>query len=200
MHFFYPLCFFLSLLSAPLWAQTAAEDCRLDPEELEPVIRRFNPFFADHQWKAETRIEMARMSQERLLVIAQDACKRHHTKLTLIIETSAVENHPAFWMEEVKGLMYKAYWQQPEYEVFGRAFDQAFTEKFAQHGVNSRFNFPVGTRNFICDIRFQPGRGAKVSVEMVSFIFKERVARRQQGIPKAEDDGWLGQRKSRGEK
>ncbi|GAB4403908.1 MAG: hypothetical protein OHK0039_03660 [Bacteroidia bacterium] len=173
-----------------LHAQTET-DCRLRPEDLRPLIVRFNPYFSDHEWDAESQMELARMGRDRLLVIAQEGCKRHHTTFTLVMDPSAARPEPVFWLEEVKALLHKVYWEQPVYEEFGKEFEKAFEEKFRLYGLGRAFNFPIGTRNFICEVRYDPHKGGRISIEMVSFIFLEKVQERRAGGPD-EDDGWLG--------
>ena len=179
----------MTLCALPVQAQ---DDCRLDVKTLQPVIQRFNPFFADHKWDAATRLEMARISGDRLLLITQDGCLRHHTQFTLIIDPQAIENRQQFWINEVNSLLHKAYFGQPVYREFATPFGEAFEEKFARYGVNRQFNFPVGTRNFLCEIKYDPAKGARITLEMVTFIFLERVEVQRNGIPRDKDDGWIG--------
>jgi hypothetical protein len=35
-----------------------------------------------------------------------------------------------------------------------------------------------------------PTKGARITIEMINYIFKEEVATRRQGIPAELDDGW----------
>lgn len=156
------------------------------------MIKQFNPYFADHKWEPRTRLEMTRMGPHRLLLITQDGCKRHHTQFTLIIDPVAIENRQQFWVNEVKSMFHKVYFEQPVYREFSKPFGEAFEEKLAIYGVNERFNFPIGTRNFICEVKLHPTKGAQITIEMVTFIFKEKVEVQRKGIPRKEDDGWLG--------
>ena len=132
------------------------------------------------------------MSEDRLLAITQEGCKRHHIKFNLVVSPEACRNNYDFWVGEVSKLLQKVYWERKEYEVFGPEFQRIFDEKLHYYGFNHQFNFPVGTRNFICAIYYQPDRGARVSIEMVSFIFRENVRYRTRRIAPEEDDGWLG--------
>ena len=172
----------LCLIAVPSLLR-AQGDCRLKLEALQPVIQRFNPFFADHKWDPETRLEMARMGGNHLLLITQDGCLRHHTQFTLIIDPQAVENRQQFWIEEVQSLFYKAYFGQAIYREFAGPFGEAFEEKLALYGVNRRFNFPIGTRNFLCEIKYDPVKGARITIEMVTFIFLEKIEVQRSGIP-----------------
>ncbi|MEM7367290.1 MAG: hypothetical protein AAF587_01745 [Bacteroidota bacterium] len=183
--------FLFPLLSGSALGQEKT-DCRLNPENLKPIIARFNPFFADHTWDHKNQMEMGRLGRGRLLVITQDGCKRHHTNFTLILDVIEIRMEQEFWINEVKSLFHKVYWEQNDYEAFGKDFERLFEQKFRMYGLNRRFNFPIGTRNFICELLFDPKRGARINVEMVSFIFKETILERRVGIPEEDDDGWLG--------
>ncbi|WNJ15973.1 hypothetical protein [Pontibacter sp. G13] len=167
-----------------------AQDCRLDPATLKPVIQRFNPFFSDHRWDGETQMELARMGKDRLLIITQDGCKRHHTTFSLIISPNQVESSADFWITEVESMMQKVYWQQLDYQQMQPDFERIFAQKFRAHGLNNQFNFPIGTRNFVCELGYDEHRGARIRLEMVSFLFKEKVLERDQGVPSEDDDGW----------
>ncbi|MFK7923650.1 MAG: hypothetical protein AB8H47_16955 [Bacteroidia bacterium] len=175
----------LSLLSAQ-----NRDDCRLDLDNLKPIIERYNPFFGDHKWNAQSRIEMARIDNHRLLVITQDGCLRHHIRFGLLIDASLVKDEPSFWTEEAISMLHKVYFEREEYASFAQGFEEAFKQKISSYGVNQSFNFPVGGRTFICQVINDPTRGARISIEMVIFVFKETVKTQQRGIPTAEDDGW----------
>lgn len=168
------------------------EDCRLELDDLQPVIQRFNPYFANHQWSLENRMELARIGNERLLMITQDGCKRHHTVFTLVLNDAVIDNHPDFWEQEALGLLRKVYFEEPVYLEFQRQFEEQFQEKFDLYGLGRRFNFPVGTRNFICEIRYEPEQGARIMIEMVEYIFKQPESSTQRSAPSEHDDGWLG--------
>lgn len=185
------LLFLLSMIWIGLpQVMAQREDCRLKPESLKPIIARFNPYFSGHTWQADAQIEMARLSTNRLLVITQGGCKRHHITLNLIVDPEAVENSTSFWVEEVKELMHKVFWEQQVYRVFGAEFEKEFEKSFQANGLGNKFNFPVGTRNFICELFLDVKRGARIRIEMVSYIFKERVKRPARPKGQDNDDGW----------
>ena len=185
----------LCLLSWAGWGTVQAQesDCRLELDQLEPIITRFNPYFSNHQWSLETRMELARMGNERLLMITQDGCKRHHTVFTLVMDQAVVEDGPEFWINETAILMRRAFYERSEYQEFGATFEDTFAEKFLMYGVGRRFNFPIGTRNFICEVSYRPGEGARLMVEMIEYIFKDEEVMRQRTGPSEDDDGWIGQ-------
>ncbi|MEL6592605.1 MAG: hypothetical protein AAFQ68_21080 [Bacteroidota bacterium] len=166
------------------------EDCRLDLNNLKPLIERNNPFFSDHKWNSKSRIEMARIDNDRLLVITQDGCLRHHIRFGLLIDARAVRDEVDFWTEEAASMFHKVYFEQEAYYSFAEGFEKGFREKVDEFGVNQAFNFPVGGRTFICQVVNDPVRGARVTIEMVNFVFKESVQARRSGIPDEQDDGW----------
>jgi hypothetical protein len=187
LHFtFFGFTFFGS--TGSLLAQ--GEECRLDKSGLQPIIERYNPFFGDHQWNARSRIEMARIDQYRLLIITQDGCKRHHIRFTLLLDPSIVKDETDFWVEEVTAMLHKVYYEKPEYNRFRDPFAEEFREKVQSYGINRRFNFPLNTQNFIGELLVDPTKGARITIEMINYIFKEEVATRRQGIPAELDDGW----------
>ncbi|MDP5171844.1 MAG: hypothetical protein NWR72_16465 [Bacteroidia bacterium] len=177
----------------PLQAQET--DCRLNLAELTPIILRFNPYFSNHQWSQENRMELARLGSNRLLMITQDGCKRHHTVLTLVIDEVLIKNNPQFWIDESNSIMRKVFHDRPEYHEFGALFEDAFAEKFVMYGLSNRFNFPIGTRNFICEVIYRQGEGARIMIEMVEYIFKEGENLRRSDTPSEDDDGWIGQQR-----
>jgi len=182
------LCLTFFYLS-PLQAQNR-DDCRLDLENLKPVIERYNPFFGDHKWNSQSRIEMARIDNHRLLVITQDGCLRHHIRFGLLIDAKLVKDETDFWTQEASAMLHKVYFENEAYSSFAAGFESAFRQKISSYGVNQTFNFPVGGRTFICQVINDPTRGARISIEMVTFVFKETVQTQRRGIPATEDDGW----------
>ncbi|MEO0900146.1 MAG: hypothetical protein AAFY71_27290 [Bacteroidota bacterium] len=180
----------LGLIAIMLPLSAQQEDCRLKVADLKPVIKRLNPFFANHTWDRSGQIEMAKMGENRLIMITQDGCKRHHTRFSLIIEPNSTQKDMAFWITESESFLHKVYWKNQDYDRFGRAFNKTFAEKLNMYGFGQQFNFPLGTRNFICQVDNHPERGGRITIEMVTFIFKEKVQSQKQGIPVKEDDGW----------
>lgn len=178
-------------------ARAQERDCRLDLSSLGPIIQRFNPFFAQHSWDPDRLMEQARLSADRLLTITQRGCIRHHTTFTLLIRPEEVELSQEFWLQEVKAMMYKVHHGKEEvYAIYGPQFEELFEEKLARHRLGSSFNFPIGTRNFVCSINYHPLKGGQVTLEVVEYIFNEKVVKLQpKGISRKEDDGWKGHHK-----
>lgn len=180
---------FLLFLSFPHQGK-AQEDCRFTEEMIKPLIKRFNPYFSNHLYKSYQHTELARMGEHRLLVIKQSGCKRHHINFNLLLDPEAVEADPEFWIAEAKTLLYKVFYKDPSYTRLGPEFDRLFEEKFKMYGLRRKFNFPIGTRNFICQIINDPVKGGQVAIEMVSYIFRETIEVKRTGISLKDDDGW----------
>ena len=168
----------------------AQEECRLKKENIKPLIERFNPYFSNHTYKASKYTELARMGKYRLLVVKQSGCKRHHINFNLLLDSDVVMDEPDFWIAEAKSMLHKVFHQDPNYKRLGPEFDRLFEEKFRMYGLGRKFNFPIGTRNFICQIINDPENGGQIAIEMVSYIFKERVDVKRKGVSLKDDDGW----------
>lgn len=181
------------LINCELWGQNST-DCRVKAKDLKPLIERFNPFFANHKWDQKTRMELARMGEHRLLMIRQDGCKRYHTTFTLVIDQTEVKGDYNFWVDEVKSMMHKVFFEQESsYQEYGKTFEGLFEEKFGRFGFNNAFNFPIGTRNFICNINYHPQKEGRIHIEVIEYVFSQKVIKkRPQGIPREKDDGWKG--------
>lgn len=137
-------------------------------------------------------MELARMGSERLLMITQDGCKRHHVVFTLVVDNRVIEEEPQFWINETSLMMRKVFHERDEYLEFGGQFEDLFSEKFLIYGIGRRFNFPIGTRNFVCEVIHQPGQGARIVVEVVEYIFKDEETVADRETPSKDDDGWIG--------
>ena len=188
-----PLVFLFMILTG--WVTSGSylmaqqNDCRMQPEDMRPIVRRFNPFFTDHSWDDAKKTEITRLDAYRLLVIKQKACLRHHILFTLYLDPPAIQSEEEkFWVSEVLVMMKKVYFDQMDYLSYKREFEVEFIKNFLSAGVNQLFNFPVNERTFICKVE-TGSWGAKVKLEVVRFIIKEKVI--LPGIPREEDDGWF---------
>jgi hypothetical protein len=169
------------------------EDCRMTPDQLLPIIDRYNPFFTDHTWEDDAKTETARLDPARVVVIKQKACLRHHVLFAMHIDPSEIEDNDRFWISEMLVMLKRVYFNDPVYAEYKKAFEKEYIRQFLAAGLNTTFNFPVNDRTFIC--RIDKGDwGAKVRLESVRFILKERVL--QPGIAREKDDGWYINKKS----
>lgn len=179
------LVFLLFLFPLSLWGQ---EDCRVQKEDLKPIIATYNPFFTDHHWDDFKKWEKAQLGPGRRLVISQNGCKRHHINILLLIKPEEINPNIPFWIEETQALMHAIFFEDPAYALYREEFNQAIADKLRIYGTNRKFNFPLGSRNFVCEVVTEPGRGANLNIELVQYVFAEKI--KQKGIPRAQDDGW----------
>ncbi len=182
--------FLLLLLLAPTFSLQAQNGCRVVRESLKPIIQVYNPFFTDHRWDNARKSERARLDEHRALIINQAGCKRHHIALVMVLDTDVIENHNGFWNAQTKLMMHAVFFQDPSYALYRKEFEQTFAKKLKMYGLNQQFNFPIGTRNFVCEIKYDPNRGANIRIELVTYVFAETVLRKK-GIARELDDGWF---------
>jgi hypothetical protein len=190
-HFKYRFLLLLCLLAAvPAMAQ---EDCRMTPEQMQPIIDRYNPFFTDHTWEDATKTETARLDPTRVVVIKQKACLRHHVLFSMHVDPEAIEDVDRFWISEMLMMLKRVYFNDPVYAEYKKGFEKEYIRQFLAAGLNTTFTFPVDDRTFIC--RIDKGDwGAKVRLESVRFLLRERVL--QPGIARDKDDGWYNNKKN----
>jgi hypothetical protein len=179
------LCLAVLLFAGRALAQ--GDDCRMKPEQIVPIIDRYNPFFTDHTWEDEDKTETARFDPSRVVVIKQKACLRHHVLFAMHVDPSEIEDNDRFWISEMLMMMKRVYFNDPEYAEYKKSFEKEYIRQFLAAGLNTTFTFPVDDRTFIC--RIDKGDwGAKVKLESVKFLLKEHVV--QPGISRDKDDGW----------
>jgi hypothetical protein len=176
----------LLLCGSQLFAQDDT-DCRMTADQIGPIIDRYNPFFTDHTWENDTKTETARFDASRVLVIKQKACLRHHVLFSMHVSPEAIEDNDRFWISETLMMLKRVYFNDPIYAEYKKSFEKEYIRQFLAAGLNTTFNFPVDDRTFICRIDMGDW-GAKVRLESVRFILKERVVK--PGISRDKDDGW----------
>lgn len=170
------------------FGQTHSSDCRMTEDDLHPIIDRYNPFFTDRTWDDNSKTETARLDPERLMVIRQKACIRHHVLFTMHVDATAIEQTDRFWITETLMMLKRVYFGDPEYAEYKVKFEKEYIRQFLAVGLNASFNFPIDDRTFICKIETGDW-GAKVKLESVKFLMQEKI--KQPGIAREKDDGWL---------
>lgn len=180
------LCLLALLFAGPVVAQDDG-DCRMTADQILPIIDRYNPFFTDHTWEDEEKTETARLDPNRVLVIKQKACLRHHVLFAMHIDPQAIEENDRFWISEMLMMLKRVYFNDAVYAEYKKGFEKEYIRQFLAAGLNTTFTFPVNDRTFIC--RIDKGDwGAKVRLESVRLILREHVL--QPGIAREKDDGW----------
>lgn len=183
----------LLLTTGKLAAQSTTSDCRMAPEQILPIIDRYNPFFTDHTWEDDTKTETARLDPSRVVVIKQKACLRHHVLFAMHVDPSEIEDNDRFWISEMLVMLKRVYFNDPTYVEYKKNFEKEYIRQFLANGLNNTFTFPLDDRTFIC--RIDKGDwGAKVRLESVKFLLKEKV--HQPGIAREKDDGWYNGKKT----
>lgn len=168
----YLLLLIVLLLPFGLYAQA---DCRVRLEDLRPLILG-NPRFSNYSWKETLKIETARLDPYRTLLIAQDGCVRKQTTFTLTLQQPAIVSLDGwFWLRQSQEMFEAVYPNRVVYNSFKTEFERAFAAKFAEVGFNKNFNFPVMTRNFICEVIYNPPSEARIWIQMVEYVFREQV-------------------------
>ena len=80
------------------------------------------------------------------------------------------------------------YYGTAEYGSFGQDFEDRFTERLREVGLNKEFNFPIANKNFLCEITYPTLNGdAKIRVESIELLFEEEIAEKKR-TPSANDD------------
>ena len=158
-----------------IYGQLAVENCRFDPETVEPLVLEKNPYVSGHEWESDIRMEFGQLDSARVFLITQDGCQRHHTRFSMLINPLLVEGDFEFWVEEVERMILSIYFGRKDYDRIALAFLDKFEEYFAQYGLNRPFNFPLGTLNFICEVQYSPQQKASIEIEMIEYLFKEKM-------------------------
>ena len=170
-----------------LWAQTG-KDCRIQTQDLKPVVAALNPFVAEHFWDNESKTEFVKLSAERSAILQQKGCLRHHIDIQVIITAAGLRNEPDFLVTELDQAMTVLFYESPDYQYFRTEFRKLLKEKFYQVGLRNQFNFIISERTFL--VTFDLGEwGAKINCEVVRFIPSETIVR--PGIEDHLDDGWF---------
>lgn len=180
---------YLLAFSAPLCAQPE-DDCRVKLADLQPLIKAFNPYFTEHRWDDELKVERAVMDRNRKLVITQDGCKRKQISFILYLNPHIVKAEPEFWIGETESLFRAVFYEDRTFRRFQQEFEETFTAKFLEYGIGKEFDFPLGIRNFICRIDSPPGKDAAIQIELLEYVFEETVKEARK--PNSQDDGRFG--------
>ena len=164
-----------------------AQPCRMKPEDIRPLISHLNPFFTDHTWDDSAKIEVARLSPERSVIIEQRACLRYHIDIQLFIAPNQIKKEANALPNELYALLNRLFFNNPEYANYKFELEKFINENFFRLGVGKLFSFPLNDMTFIC--LFEQGSwGGKISFEWVRFLHAEKI--QMPGIEEYLDDGW----------
>jgi len=170
-------------------AFSQSTDCKMKFSELQPIIERHNPFFADHSWNNDIKLETAIPGPGKKLTIEQEACIRHHIYVKLSFESYLVAKaDTVFWITETLNLMNKLFFNQPDYQSFRKEFEYQLMESVHEAGPYVTSSFPVVERTFIFNVD-KGDWGAKINLEIVRYLFQDKI--RKPGINPKDDDGYF---------
>jgi hypothetical protein len=163
------------------------QPCRMKKEELQPLIAPVNPFFFNHSFDDNAKIEQALLTPGRYVTISQKACLRHHVKIRLSIAPKIVDpSNMNAYVTEVFNLMNRLYFYEPEYYSYKIEFEDSLLKYFNKHRLESEFNFHIADYTFICS--FEGGDwGISINLEIVKLLHSEEIVK--PGIKPYLDDG-----------
>lgn len=159
------------LLSLGQWSNP----CRMDPDSVKPLIRTADSLLTRYEWMPDIRMEVGEIDSTRIILITQDGCQRLHIKYSFLMNPLLVREGDGFWLEELEGFMFAVYGDSPAYRRLVQPFLLQFEDYFGLHGFNRKFNFPLGTHNFICEVQHVPGRVARFEIEQITYLFREKI-------------------------
>lgn len=169
-------------------AAAPQHDCRMDAAALRPVVAYGNPFATRHTWDDALKHETLQLDSNRLVVIEQRACLRHHIDLTLVVAPPAARiNEPEFFLDELLQCLDKVFYNDPDYYHYRTDMRTQLTDLYRRLGPRGRINFPVADRTFIAAFE-QGGAGAVARLEIVTLLHTHQI--KLPGIAEKDDDGW----------
>lgn len=164
------------------------QNCRVQLEDLKPVLAYDNPFIRNHRWDEVKIIERAELGPGRELTIEQFGCLRYHQKLTLDVKRSELkgEPNPSLFLHETLEMLRVVHWDNEEYRHYRKALEQKLIEQLATLACKKRINFPLHEFNVFLEIDANPSV-LSVQLEFIRFVHDEKIA--LPGIKPHLDDG-----------
>ncbi len=165
------------------------QDCRIQLEDLRPVLADDNPFIRAHRWDAAKLTERAETGPGRELVIEQFGCLRYHQKLTLNVERSSLrgEINPSLFLHELLEVLRIVNYGNEEYRTYRNQLEALLIEKLKTLPYKTRINFPLSEFNIFLEIDANEKR-LTTQMEFVRFVHTEKV--NLPGIKEHLDDGY----------
>ena len=93
-------------------------------------------------------------------------------------------------MEEWEKVTHCMFEQSTQPTPFDAEFFKTFGNHLAMYGVNKPFNFPIGSRNFFCEIEESVLEESKIKIEVLEHVFLESFQGAKPISPSPLDDGW----------
>lgn len=165
-------------------------DCRVKEEKIRPMIAITNPFFYNHQWDAEKKVEMAQLTPERLLFIEQFGCLRHHAQMKLVISKDAAQpNDLYFYAHELFALMDKVHYGDLRYPHYREDLEAALVKNIERKGLKTKIAFPLLENTYFLYLEPDAEGGATIVIEIVKYVHEENIL--MPGIKEHLDDGYF---------
>ena len=165
------------------------QDCRIQLEDLRPVLADDNPFIRAHRWDGLKRIERAETGPGRELTIEQFGCLRYHQKLTLNVDRGSLrgEVNSSLFLHELLDALRIVHYGNEEYRAYRSQLESLLIEKLKTLPYKTRINFPLSEFNIFLEIDANDKR-LHIQIEFVRFIHTEKV--NVPGIKEHLDDGY----------
>lgn len=162
-------------------------NCRVKPDDFQPLITRDNPYFYRHTWNPTTKVEEARLDEHRAVSIEQTGCIRHHTKFIYTAAPAVCRPKDlGFYALELFNLFNRLNYADRTYWQRKAAFEQKIISILPGMGLDSQFDFQLADYTYICEFAYEESIGAIISIEEVRL--PQRYAIKYPGIPSYEDD------------
>jgi len=189
------LCSFLVLFTQIAYGQfftkESESNCKVDASYMKPIIQRFNPFFIEHYFDDITKNETAKISDNKIIIIDQRACIRHHIAIQCIISPDEIKinrNNYKILINEWFSLLNKIFYQDYDYLKFKTEFESLLSKKVEENQEGKAFSFPIHDRTFIAQMDYGEW-GSKLQLEIVKYIYTENI--NKPGVAEYTDDGYF---------
>lgn len=177
--------------SAQFFTNEKEENCKVDASYMKPIIQRFNPFFIEHHYDDETKNETAKLSEGKIVIIDQRACKRHHIAIQYIISPDELKVNYSNYKVLVKewfSILNKLFYGDYDHLKFKTELERIISQKIDEMVIGRAFTFPIDDRTYIAQMDFGDW-GSKLQLEIVKYIYTQSIAK--PGVPEYTDDGYF---------
>ncbi len=191
LNYLYLIFFFPCIALCQFFTNEGEGNCKVDASYMKPIIKRFNPFFIEHNYDDDTKNETAKLSEGKIIIIDQRACIRHHIAIQYIISPDELKVNSSNYkilIKECFSLLNKLFFQDFDYLKFKTEFETIFYKKIEENGIGRAFSFPIDDRTFIAQLDFGDW-GSKLHLEIVKYLYTQNI--NLPGVPEYTDDGYF---------
>ena len=165
-------------------------ECRVKEDRLRPLISFDNPFFYNHNWDNDIKLETAQLSPERMLFIEQFGCMRHHAQMKLVVSKEAAQPHNvSFYIKELYSLMDKIHYNDLRYPNYRNDLEKALGFHVQDKGLKQKIVFPLLEHTYFLYLEPNAEGGCTLIVEIVKYVHEENII--MPGIKEYLDDGYF---------